>query len=101
MALIQPFEDQFGNTNNNAYWKVVQVNCDYMGQTGHMTVNIYKSKTARNNGKQPLSQKSYDFTGETFDSVYGTANLDTNNPVKASYNYLKTLPEYASATDDL
>lgn len=106
MALIFPYEDAFGSTNATAYWRVVEVNCNWLTSNAHMIVLVYKSKAARNNGKQPLASKSYDFDstevdGVSFNTVYGEANLNTNNPIKASYIYLKTLPEYASATDDL
>lgn len=101
MALIQSYEDKFGNTNANAYWRVIEVNCNWERGNAHMTVLVYKNKVARNNGKQPLDTVAYDFDGVLFEQVYGSLNLDTSNPLKASYTYLKTLEEYAGATDDL
>lgn len=101
MAIVQSYEDKFGNTNANAYWRVVEVNCNWERKTAHMSVVIFKNKVARINGKQPLNTISYDFIENEFDTVYGSPNLDTSNPLKASYTYLKTLTEYVGATDDL
>ena len=92
MALkLDSFEDSYGNTYTDSYSRVVETNLNYDTKSAHITINIYKDEQARIDGKQPVAQKTYDVTGDDFETYYNFSELDKKdvNTVSQSYLYIK------------
>lgn len=132
MALIKQYELKNGIVAENAYhvitkidtWKRPTDDIDPIGARpanapnhawkagyyGRITVCIYYSKTARENGKPPIAVKSrYPtdapgiFQGEmdTMSELVFPIDLNSNlNEFAQAYAYLKTLPTWQDAVED-
>jgi len=86
MALTQQvtLENNFGETSTfpNAYIKVNEVQATNTGSTAYVW-------TMNGKGGQVLTSKPYQFA----------TDLDGENHLRQAYLHLKTLPEFANATD--
>lgn len=95
MGLIKTIE--LGNTGfENTYHKISSSNIDVVTGGGDVSVISYKDQTARNNGKSPSCEN-------TFQLPFGTItqevlNLVDGNTITACYNYLK-IADFTGATD--
>lgn len=108
MALILSKETPMGV--NAEYWKITNINInimeDYLNIVGQQVPNMmnvnnirivisgFLNKAARENNKRPLDSKIYLMNGPI---TFGNAE-DLRLQI---YTYLKTLPDWATATDDL
>lgn len=107
MALQKSFEAEFGHIFDTAYHRVVGLVMDVGGRAVRITVAVYKDAPSRLS-KQPFIVKSYNavdgkITNEQtgveviltdFTTYFGTQVLDTANPVKRAYLYLKDKVDY-------
>lgn len=103
-----------------AYFRVITIVSDYAQKCGTIVLGVYASKAARNDGKEPVERITLTLvdqkvpgtpnpeTGETpmvdkndFTDTFAASKLQTKDPVKASYEYVKKLSEYKNVTDDL
>ncbi len=88
MALQKTKELASGITGN--YWKILQVNIDYLNSTSHVTIALYVDEEARAAGKNPLAeQQSFNWQGEEF--PFGSSDLSAEdvNPLKVAYAKIK------------
>lgn len=86
MALQFNYENDFGLTVSSAYAKVEDLRVS--NETVQFTLKIFGNEQARLDDKQPLAYRSIEKPLENFSVSY-----------QELYNYLKTLPEFAGATD--
>ena len=97
MALKQPYNDRFGNSYEEAYYKVATLQLFYRGGSAKLIVAVYKDKDARDASKDPLEFKEYSILKEAFATAYG--NTSTADVRARTYTHLKTLPEFENAED--
>lgn len=90
----------------NAYHRVVIVNLDYAAEEAYIRVNIYKDQAARTENKEPVGISGFyinvanpDEGKPGFADIFATPRLSPaeQNPVKAAYSYVGSLPEYKTA----
>lgn len=102
MALKLDHESKHGVVGN--YWKV---NRRSINIESGFTIELFKDRTASNQGKQPLDLKFYKFPVldtegniET-SSPFTIESMDEINPVKIGYEWLKVnAPLFKDAIDD-
>lgn len=105
MALMLGFTDNRGFTSPNAYFRVVQVEIDYFKNRAQVQVFIYKDDLARRDNKQPMGGLTFSLMDSAsvteFSDIFGSTVLEQtgNNPMKATYTWLKTQPELEGAVD--
>lgn len=104
MALQLSYDDRFGTTHASAYHRVLSLELFVDSQAARVRVGTYKDAQARTDGKEVLITLDYTFTATTpatYDDLFGVTALDVvdMNPIKSVYNHLKTLPEWAGASD--
>jgi len=111
MALVQAYSTASGIDLPESYHRLEQVNLNYNNSSAHLQVAVYKDATARASGKQPVVTQTHDLlpkahvrqdTGDSipaFGELFDVTKLDTNNPVKTAYTFLKGLSKYQSALD--
>ena len=96
MAIIMAYSDDYGNDYASAYIRIRQLiidNPDVGDKNATCMVDIYASKAKRTNGKRPfITNKSYNWIP--------AGGINTLVMADA-YSYLKTLPEFSVATDDI
>lgn len=83
MAINKTINTKFGITVPQAYYKIKSVNIESKNKMTFI-VFIYADKEKVN-----LDEQFYN-------CVY---DINGSNPIKQAYEYLKTLPEFAGATD--
>lgn len=89
MALQKNLELNTGLTVENAYLRIDAIS-GYKGEIA-ISVNSYVSQQAFIDGNEYLQQQFFTFVPSVAD--------DAPNFIKQGYLYLKTLPEFADATD--
>ena len=91
---------KYGFTANNGYHvidfvgyhkRLVSPTVNNDEDTGSITLVSYADSDARNAGSEPMKVANYNFPMDT--------GADAENPVIQAYTYLKTLDEFADATD--
>lgn len=97
MALQKSFELQSGISGN--YWRITSVGLNPAYRTADITICLYYNSNARENEKQVLWCKPYQINGDNYDTYVSPEVLDTKNPLKSCYEYLKTTPEFFDAVD--
>lgn len=110
MALQIAFNrDSTGDEYPEAYRRVIGINLQMaplrgsgggLGN-GEIYVATYRNVQARQEEKQPVEVTLYRLTEENYASVFGLKSLNVSeaNPAKRAYEYLKSLPEYAGASN--
>lgn len=86
MALTFETETQYGGTAK--YWKIIQSNYKYQTGKYNIKVALYINKKARNDLKNPIDYYDFEVASEF-------------NTKAEMYIYLKSLPFFATATDDI
>lgn len=110
MALIKNIETQYGIDAN--YWKVVDLNVNWLTKQSHISLLGWNSKTDRVEGKQSLASRVYDWSGEDFPFTIEALDAENENAVKIAYEKIKSLStldeennvvegEFADAQNDL
>ena len=112
MALQKQFADSFGNTNPEAYHKVIQTNIDWMQKRAYVVLGIFKDKKARDDNMQPVGAQEFLFPLEVeigtpelpvkkeikFDTFFGVGAKGKNASEQA-YLAFKELPAFKDALD--
>lgn len=82
------------------YWKVINLSVNFSSMCATVEVGLYVNAAARSAGKSPVEIFVYNFDPPATDGL-GAASQDTagENPQKAAYTLLKTLPEFTGAVD--
>jgi hypothetical protein len=93
-------EIQAPNGATLSYWKVDTMDMNYPASTCRIMVSGYTDRTNRLS-YMPSMTMGFVVRGNEFLAHYGSQALaaEGNNPVKASYEWLKTQPEFLGATD--
>ena len=87
MAFKKPHSTTFGLDLQEAYFKVSSVSGSKLG--ARIAVDVYVDEAASKSGKSPVGNIVFDFVPSTM-----SKNWDAQ-----AYDHLKTLPEFAGATD--
>lgn len=93
--------DRTGDIYPEAYHRVDELSL-VNKQSATILVNVYGDALRKASGKLPVDiRRTYILVSPDFDLYFATAVLDRprSNPIKKSYEYLKTLPDYAGALD--
>lgn len=96
MALVlktgKTYSDIFGNTYSDAYGVVDQCNGNKKDRIQHITFEIYKDQSARQNKKHPVAFFSYTITEEEFDTYFSSAAIAADkDQYNRSYAWLLAL----------
>jgi hypothetical protein len=92
MALLMKIE--VGNTGVDVeYWKVTQVNVNWLTNTAHVVVEGFVNEQLRLAGKSALVGKQYDFTADTMPFTV------EDNMVAKMYDYLHNETQVAQSND--
>ncbi|RYE95685.1 MAG: hypothetical protein EOO77_42405 [Oxalobacteraceae bacterium] len=98
MALTKNY-NRYGTTFNNAYFQITTVQTS-KAQGYTVLVQVFVSATAATSGVEAISQLSYQIPYREVVDNDADGNPDVfQNPVAFAYALLKTLPDYADATD--
>lgn len=101
MALQVDYTLDSGVDLASSYHRVTALYINIENGYGYVLINIYKDKTSRDNNLEPVKRVKKDFGSTDFNSFLTATDVDPANinHVSQGYAYLKTLPEYANATD--
>lgn len=101
MALQKQYNDKFGNTHSQAYYRVTHINMDVNNSSSSVRVCVYKDATARNENKEPIEYFTYGFDNTTpsYNTIFGVTAMENKNPIKGIYDEIKTYPEFSGSTD--
>ena len=80
------------------YWVVSNVEI-YKNTNTQISVLLYLNEQTKQDGKRNVYAKGYSVSGEAWDTYFANTVLDTANPFKSAYDYLKTLDEFQGAID--
>jgi hypothetical protein len=87
MALKKSHQSKFGILIQDAYFKVSSVSGSKLGAI--ITVDVYASDEASKSGSHQVDSSRFDFTPSQTSKTWDAQ----------AYEHLKTLPEFAGATD--
>jgi len=90
LALAEP-DSGVGTAVAAAYVRIVQYTHDLKNNQLSMAVEYHYNAAAKNAGRNPIKGASYAFPESALSGTGGIKNQ--------LYEYLKTLPEFAGATD--
>ena len=103
MALEKTIQSDSGVSSN--YWKITSVKIDY-SYSNNVKVDIfldgYLNSQTRNDNYSETTRKFYTILNPVnFTVLCGTdgKNNNSNNPLKLSYDYVKTLDEFQGSID--
>lgn len=109
MGLVKAITLDSGIPLPNAYHHITSLHLDYDGLSGQIVVTVHANKTARDNGLAAVKTITFVFISPPnpsvivgsgdFQSVFGVSNLQAQDPLTATYTYLKTLASYQGASD--
>lgn len=101
MALQMDFSLAGGIVATNSYIRICKIMIDIDRQYVQMYLKIYKDKATRDNGGDPIVEKTESANATGFSSFLTAADVSplNNNHVSQAYLYLKTLADYANAVD--
>lgn len=97
MALKIKKENQSGV--NVEYWKVSKLSLDYQNSNAEISLHGYIDAEKRAANKSPLQTWTQQVSGDEFRLFFKSETLDTKNPIKSAYQFLKSIPDWASAED--
>jgi len=108
MALKKSYTANFGSTYTAAYFRIVEFFINSQSEFAIIRVYIYKSEADRDANKSQFEQKEYTIK-DSIDEENPENNVTdftdnfkgdlTDNHIKKSYKYLKTLDAYSDAVD--
>lgn len=82
------------------YARIVQVLADFVQGKVQVAVDVYATAAARQAGKRPVSGGQYLADVTTDPAAKPGINPDASEGIRTNaYAYLKTLPDFAGATD--
>jgi hypothetical protein len=101
MALQLSYDDSYGSTHASAYHRITFVEMFVAERVARVKIATYVNQTARNDGRSPLGEMAYSFSGTDYDDLFDDTNMSPvdKNPIKNAYENIKGRPEWAGATD--
>lgn len=93
MALIKEIELENGMICD--YWRIVSVTVDHLNSKIDIGVHLYKSKIARNNGKEPVKFDRYGFHSDSIPGIF----TEAKDLYKKCYDLLK-VNDLSGSVDD-
>lgn len=102
MALLLRLEKPAtGESYPEAYHRVTMLTLNATKPAVELTVAVYLTEAARRAGKQPVATYTAPVLAEAFMAYFSPQALDrlATNPIRAAYEYLRTLPAYAEAVN--
>ena len=93
MALIKKIKTNLGI--DATYWKIVDLNINWLDKTSHISLLGWVDKNARDNGLKPLTQRNFDFNNVEFPFI----DEEPQNERETAYNKIKQSEEFADAED--
>ena len=105
MALELTWSNDQGFTAPTAYFRVSEIQLNYIKKGALIRLSIYKDETARREAKRAMGILEYsivDYEGHTDFSDFlnvDALNREGNNIVRAVYTWLKQQPELQNALD--
>lgn len=90
MAMKRSYEDQYGNSYTDSYWRIVQINVGVADRTANIVFYGYKDAASREANKQSIGSKSYSVSGAVFDQMMAQHLADKGPNIMAlAYQYAK------------
>ncbi len=89
MALQISIPNNYGT--NTTYWKIVDLNINWLTKSSHVTLCGWVDKDARLDGKQPTDQRTYDWSGDDFPFDIAVLDEEDVNGLKIAYEKIKSL----------
>jgi hypothetical protein len=101
LALQQTVTIPGGIEVTSAYHRITAMNINIENQIADVFVKIYKDKTTRENGGEPITFKRYEAKVDPFNNFLTAVDVSPQeiNHVSQAYEYLKTLPDFQGAQD--
>lgn len=90
MALAQFIKTPYNDITAD-YWKIIECNVNWLDTRSHVVMAGWVSDEARRGGKQPISQRNYDWSDGEFPFSFDELSKEGQNPVKIAYEKIKTL----------
>ena len=88
------------------YFKVVDLNINWLTRQSHVTLCGWKDEEARRNNQQPLTERSFDWSGDDFpfldeepQNEREIAYISIKNPVTTSETNEEIPSEFSQAVD--
>lgn len=92
MAIKIEYSTRFGDTYAEAYARIVNLTINYASKYAEVSIGIYKSEEAREEGREPVLIEKKRYVGEQFKEFFKELTLDniesTINPVADIYTDL-------------
>lgn len=101
MAMKKAYNDAFGNSYTDSYWRIVQINIGVADNTGMVVFYGYKDAASRAANKQSIGSKSYSLTKEEFQAMM-VQHLTPGGPnlMQALYTYAKNKHDTPAPTPE-
>ena len=110
MALKLPTNNPYDGVAQDSYWKVVEMNINWLNKSMHVTLLGWLDEQSRIDGRQPISSRSYDWSGDDFPFNTDILMDEANALIGAIYGKIQGLTtiddegnekagEFATATD--
>ena len=99
MALQKEYNDRFGNTHSQAYYRVTDILMGLSNSVATATVCVFKDVNARNDNKAPIEIITYKFNTNNYNQIFGVASMENKNPIKGIYDEIKNYPEFSGSID--
>lgn len=110
MALKLATNNPYDGVAQDCYYKIVEINTNWLEKSSHVVMLGYLDQTARQELRQPIVSKVYDWSGDEFPFTLEALDLEGNNQIKIAYAKIKESKldedgnetnEFASAIDVL
>lgn len=95
MALILSTPNPYDGVADNAYWKIIQLNINWLSKAAHIDLACWINEQARTEGKSPIKSVKFDWSGDDFPFV----DSEPQNEREQAYNKIKTTDDFNQATD--
>lgn len=93
MALSKKIKTNLGI--DATYWKIVDLNINWLDKTSHISLLGWVDKNARDNGLKPLTQRNFDFNNVEFPFI----DEEPQNEREIVYIKIKEDDEFFDALD--
>lgn len=91
MALKLSTANPYDGEATDAYWKIVETNINWLTRSSHVTLACYLNQDSRIALKQPITSRSFDWSGDEFPFDFNELDEAGNNTVKLAYEKIKSL----------
>lgn len=88
MALQITLPDNYGN-GGVSYWKIIESNINWLTKNSHIVMAGYVDKQARDDLRQPLDFRSYDWANDEFPFDVLALSEEGHNTLTIAYEKIK------------